>query len=147
MQSVRASADAPIYVWRSDLGALTVWDGNSWNSQSLVLGSYQVSGSPPYRAKPPVLGANFLIKTGELANSTETAFGNGYLQYVTFSTPFPNDCLVVVCQPYYYNGSPYSFSDSTPVQLDNKTRSGFRAMYVGEASAKTHSIGWIAIGF
>lgn len=146
VQGVRASADAPIYVWRSDLGALTVWDGVSWKSQSLVLGSYQFSGDSPFNAPVPAPGANFLFKTGYQSGATQISGSVGYLQWVSFDTPFPKDCLVVMCQPLYYVGGQYSFSDATPVMVDRKDRTGFRAVCVGERASHPHSIGWLAIG-
>ena len=91
----------------------------------------------------------FLIKAGKIATSgVEAQFGNLYLDYVTFKTPFPNDCVAVTLTPLYGVGAAqWNFKEGRQFCLDTLNKNGFRAMLPGVTSTGRHAYSWVAIGY
>lgn len=144
---VPVSEEHPVYVWRSDISAMLVWDGTKWaGTGGLTIETQQVGDTGlPYAAPAP--NEIMLIKTGRLSSSTTNQFGNGYLPAVKFRAPFPRACLTVTVTPIYRNSSPWFFTDTRAPMIDIIDRTGFRAMYPGETTSVNHSIMWQAIGY
>ena len=144
---VPVSEEHPVYVWRSDISAMLVWDGVKWaGTGGLTIETQQVGDTGlPYAAPAP--NEIMLIKTGRLSSNTTNQFGNGYLPAVKFRAPFPRACLTVTVTPIYRNSSPWFFTDTRTPMIDIIDRNGFRAMYPGETTSVNHSIMWQAIGY
>lgn len=144
---VPVSEEHPVYVWRSDISAMLVWDGIKWaGTGGLTIETQQVGDTGlPYAAPAP--NEIMLIKTGRLSSNTTNQFGNGYLPAVKFRAPFPRACLTVTVTPIYRNSSPWFFTDTRAPMIDIIDRTGFRAMYPGETTSVNHSIMWQAIGY
>lgn len=144
---VPVSEEHPVYVWRSDISAMLVWDGVKWaGTGGLTIETQQVGDTGlPYAAPAP--NEIMLIKTGRLSSNTTNQFGNGYLPAVKFRAPFPRACLTVTVTPIYRNTKPWFFTDTRAPMIDVIDRNGFRAMYPGETTSVNHSIMWQAIGY
>lgn len=144
---VPVSEEHPVYVWRSDISAMLVWDGVKWaGTGGLTIETQQVGDTGlPYAAPAP--NEIMLIKTGRLSSNTTNQFGNGYLPAVKFRAPFPRACLTVTVTPIYRNTKPWFFTDTRAPMIDVIDRNGFRAMYPGETTSVNHSIIWQAIGY
>lgn len=142
---VRPSASDPVFVWRSDLGALMQWDGTRWVTQSLLLGSLQIEGDNGIALSHTGAPA-MMIKTGRMSSYTSNAYGNGYMSTILFRTPFPHDCLTVNVTPIYRQGK-YMFTSPTAPQVDDISRSQFRVVYPGETQTAPHSFMWVAVGW
>lgn len=144
---VPVSEEHPVYVWRSDISAMLVWDGVKWaGTGGLTIETQQVGDTGlPYAAPAP--NEIMLIKTGRLSSNTTNQFGNGYLPAVKFRAPFPRACLTVTVTPIYRNTKPWFFTDTRAPMIDVIDRTGFRAMYPGETTSVNHSIMWQAIGY
>lgn len=144
---VPVSEEHPVYVWRSDISAMLVWDGVKWaGTGGLTIETQQVGDTGlPYAAPAP--NEIMLIKTGRLSSNTTNQFGNGYLPAVKFRAPFPRACLTVTVTPIYRNTKPWFFTDTRTPMIDVIDRTGFRAMYPGETTSVNHSIMWQAIGY
>lgn len=144
-----ASPSQPVYVWRTDLNAVRVWDGSRWAGESNLQMELGTSGDIPVGNRLSVGVRNGLIKAGKIATSgVEVQFGNLYFDYVKFRTPFPNDCVSVVLTPLYGTGSDgWNFRNGQQFCLDSMTRSGFRAMLPGVTTTGRHSYSWTAIGY
>ena len=144
---VPVSEEHPVYVWRSDISAMLVWDGTKWaGTGGLTIETQQVGDTGlPYAAPAP--NEIMLIKTGRLSSNTTNQFGNGYLPAVKFRAPFPRACLTVTVTPIYRNTKPWFFTDTRAPMIDIIDRTGFRAMYPGETTSVNHSIMWQAIGY
>jgi len=144
---VPVSEEHPVYIWRSDISAMLVWDGVKWaGTGGLTIETQQVGDTGlPYAAPAP--NEIMLIKTGRLSSNTTNQFGNGYLPAVKFRAPFPRACLTVTVTPIYRNTKPWFFTDTRAPMIDIIDRNGFRAMYPGETTSVNHSIMWQAIGY
>lgn len=144
-----ASPSQPVYVWRTDLNAVRVWDGSRWAGESNLQMELGTSGDIPVGNRLSFGVRNGLIKAGKIATSaTEVQFGNLYFDYVKFQTPFPTDCVSVTLTPLYGTGSDgWNFRNGQQFCLDLMTRSGFRAMLPGVTTTGRHSCSWIAIGY
>lgn len=144
---VPVSEEHPVYIWRSDISAMLVWDGIKWaGTGGLTIETQQVGDTGlPYAAPAP--NEIMLIKTGRLSSNTTNQFGNGYLPAVKFRAPFPRACLTVTVTPIYRNTKPWFFTDTRAPMIDIIDRNGFRAMYPGETTSVNHSIMWQAIGY
>lgn len=146
---LRATPAEPVYVWRSDLDALRVWDGARWHAESNVQVELSAIGDVPVGEglSAGVRIASF--KAGRVAQSaTETQFGNLYLDYVTFLNPFPTHCASVTLTPLYGSGSAgWNFKQGTQFCVDSISKTGFRPMIPGTTTTGNHAFSWIAVGY
>ena len=144
-----ASPSQPVYVWRTDLNAVRVWDGRRWAGESNLQMELSATGDVPVGNGLSAVVRNGIVKAGRAATSaTEVAFGNLYLDYVTFQTPFPNECVSVTLTPLYGTGSGgWNFKEAQQFCLDAMSRTGFRAMLPGVTTPGRHAYSWVAIGY
>lgn len=144
-----ASAAQPVYVWRTDLNAVRVWDGRRWSGESNLQMELSAVGDVPVGSGLSVGVRNGLIKAGKVATSgTEVQFGNLYLDTITFQTPFPNDCVSVTLTPLYGTGSAqWNFKNAQQFCIDSMSKNGFRAMLPGVTTPGRHAYSWTAIGY
>lgn len=144
-----ASPAQPVYVWRTDLNAIRVWDGRRWSGESNLQMELAATGDVPVGSGLSAGVRNGLIKAGRVATSaTEVAFGNLYLDFVTFQAPFPTECVSVTLTPLYGTGSGgWNFKNAQQFCLDSMTRNGFRAMLPGVTTAGRHAYSWVAVGY
>lgn len=144
-----ASAAQPVYVWRTDLNAVRVWDGRSWAAESNLQMELSAVGDMPVGAGLSPTVQPGLIKGGRVAvSSSEVAFGNLYMPRVNFSTPFPHECVSVSITPLYGSGpAGWNFKNGRQFCVDVLDKSGFRPMLPGVTSQERHSFAWIALGY
>ena len=144
-----ASAAQPVYVWRTDLNAVRVWDGRAWAAESNLQMELSAVGDMPVGAGLSPTVQPGLIKGGRVAvSSSEVAFGNLYMPRVNFSTPFPHECVSVSITPLYGSGpAGWNFKNGRQFCVDVLDKSGFRPMLPGVTSQERHSFAWMAIGY
>lgn len=144
-----ASAAQPVYVWRTDLNAVRVWDGRSWAAESNLQMELSAVGDMPVGAGLSPTVQPGLIKGGRVAvSSAEVAFGNLYMPRVNFNTPFPHECVSVSITPLYGSGpAGWNFKNGRQFCVDVLDKSGFRPMLPGVTSQEHHSFAWMAIGY
>lgn len=144
-----ASAAQPVYVWRTDLNAVRVWDGRSWATESNLQMELSAVGDMPVGAGLSPTVQPGLIKGGRVAvSSSEVAFGNLYMPRVNFSTPFPHECVSVSITPLYGSGpAGWNFKNGRQFCVDVLDKSGFRPMLPGVTSQERHSFAWMALGY
>lgn len=144
-----ASAAQPVYVWRTDLNAVRVWDGRSWAAESNLQMELSAVGDMPVGAGLSPTVQPGLIKGGRVAvSSSEIAFGNLYMPRVNFSTPFPHECVSVSITPLYGSGpAGWNFKNGRQFCVDVLDKSGFRPMLPGVTTEERHSFAWVAIGY
>lgn len=144
-----ASAAQPVYVWRTDLNAVRVWDGRSWTAESNLQMELSAVGDMPVGAGLSPTVQPGLIKGGRVAvSSSEVAFGNLYMPRVNFSTPFPHECVSVSITPLYGSGpAGWNFKNGRQFCVDVLDKSGFRPMLPGVTSQERHSFAWMALGY
>lgn len=144
-----ASAAQPVYVWRTDLNAVRVWDGRAWAAESNLQMELSAVGDMPVGAGLSPTVQPGLIKGGRVAvSSSEVAFGNLYMPRVNFSTPFPHDCVSVSITPLYGSGpAGWNFKNGRQFCVDVLDKSGFRPMLPGVTSQERHSFAWMALGY
>lgn len=144
-----ASAAQPVYVWRTDLNAVRVWDGRSWAAESNLQMELSAVGDMPVGAGLSPTVQPGLIKGGRVAvSSSEVAFGNLYMPRVNFSTPFPHECVSVSITPLYGSGpAGWNFKNGRQFCVDVLDKSGFRPMLPGVTSQERHSFAWMALGY
>ena len=144
-----ASAAQPVYVWRTDLNAVRVWDGRAWAAESNLQMELSAVGDMPVGAGLSPTVQPGLIKGGRVAvSSSEVAFGNLYMPRVNFSTPFPHECVSVSITPLYGSGpAGWNFKNGRQFCVDVLDKSGFRPMPPGVTSQERHSFAWMALGY
>ena len=144
-----ASAAQPVYVWRTDLNAVRVWDGRRWSGESNLQMELSAVGDMPVGAGLSPTVQPGLIKGGRVAvSSSEVAFGNLYMPRVNFSTPFPHECVSVSITPLYGSGpAGWNFKNGRQFCVDVLDKSGFRPMLPGVTSQERHSFAWMALGY
>jgi hypothetical protein len=144
-----ASAAQPVYVWRTDLNAVRVWDGRSWAAESNLQMELAAVGDMPVGTGLSPTVQPGLIKGGRVAvSSAEIAFGNLYMPRVDFSTPFPHECVSVSITPLYGSGpAGWNFKNGRQFCIDVLDKSGFRPMIPGVTTEERHSFAWMAIGY
>nr|DAR39426.1 MAG TPA: putative tail fiber protein [Caudoviricetes sp.] len=144
-----ASAAQPVYVWRTDLNAVRVWDGRAWAAESNLQMELSAVGDMPVGAGLSPTVQPGLIKGGRVAvSSSEVAFGNLYMPRVNFSTPFPHECVSVSITPLYGSGpAGWNFKNGRQFCVDVLDKSGFRPMLPGVTSQERHSFAWMALGY
>ena len=144
-----ASAAQPVYVWRTDLNAVRVWDGRSWAAESNLQMELSAVGDMPVGAGLSPTVQPGLIKGGRVAvSSSEVAFGNLYMPRVNFSTPFPHECVSVSITPLDGSGpAGWNFKNGRQFCVDVLDKSGFRPMLPGVTSQERHSFAWMALGY
>lgn len=144
-----ASAAQPVYVWRTDLNAVRVWDGRTWAAESNLQMELSAVGDMPVGAGLSPTVQPGLIKGGRVAvSSSEVAFGNLYMPRVNFSTPFPHECVSVSITPLYGSGpAGWNFKNGRQFCVDVLDKSGFRPMLPGVTSQERHSFAWMALGY
>lgn len=144
-----ASAAQPVYVWRTDLNAVRVWDGRAWATESNLQMELSAVGDMPVGAGLSPTVQPGLIKGGRVAvSSAEVAFGNLYMPRVNFSTPFPHECVSVSITPLYGSGpAGWNFKNGRQFCVDVLDKSGFRPMLPGVTSQERHSFAWMALGY
>ena len=144
-----ASAAQPVYVWRTDLNAVRVWDGRAWAAESNLQMEISAVGDMPVGAGLSPTVQPGLIKGGRVAvSSSEVAFGNLYMPRVNFSTPFPHECVSVSITPLYGSGpAGWNFKNGRQFCVDVLDKSGFRPMLPGVTSQERHSFAWMALGY
>lgn len=144
-----ASEAQPVYVWRTDLNAVRVWDGRSWAAESNLQMELSAVGDMPVGAGLSPTVQPGLIKGGRVAvSSSEVAFGNLYMPRVNFSTPFPHECVSVSITPLYGSGpAGWNFKNGRQFCVDVLDKSGFRPMLPGVTSQERHSFAWMALGY
>ena len=144
-----ASAAQPVYVWRTDLNAVRVWDGRAWAAESNLQMELSAVGDMPVGAGLSPTVQPGLIKGGRVAvSSSEVAFGNLYMPRVNFSTPFPHECVSVSITPLYGSGpAGWNFKNGRQLCVDVLDKSGFRPMLPGVTSQERHSFAWMALGY
>ena len=144
-----ASAAQPVYVWRTDLNAVRVWDGRAWAAESNLQMELSAVGDMPVGAGLSPTVQPGLIKGGRVAvSSSEVAFGNLYMPRVNFSTPFPHECVSVSITPLYGSGpAGWNFKNGRQFCVDVLDKSGFRPMFPGVTSQECHSFAWMALGY
>lgn len=144
-----ASAAQPVYVWRTDLNAVRVWDGRAWAAESNLQMELSAVGDMPVGAGLSPTVQPGLIKGGRVAvSSSEVAFGNLYMPRVNFSTPFPHECVSVTITPLYGSGpAGWNFKNGRQFCVDVLDKSGFRPMLPGVTTEERHSFAWMALGY
>lgn len=144
-----ASAAQPVYVWRTDLNAVRVWDGRAWAAESNLQMELSAVGDMPVGAGLSPTVQPGLIKGGRVAvGSAEVAFGNLYMPRVNFSTPFPHECVSVTITPLYGSGpAGWNFKNGRQFCVDVLDKSGFRPMLPGVTTQERHSFAWMALGY
>ena len=144
-----ASAAQPVYVWRTDLNAVRVWDGRAWAAESNLQMELSAVGDMPVGAGLSPTVQPGLIKGGRVAvSSSEVAFGNLYMPRVNFSTPFPHECVSVSITPLYGSGpAGWNFKNGRQFCVDVLDKSGFRPMLPGVTTEERHSFAWMALGY
>jgi len=144
-----ASAAQPVYVWRTDLNAVRVWDGRRWSGESNLQMELSAVGDVPVGYGLGAGTRHGLIKAGKVATSgTEVQFGSLYLDLVNFTTPFPNDCVAVTITPLYGVGSgQWNFKEGKQFCLDTMNKNCFRVMLPGVTTPGRHAYSWVAIGY
>ena len=144
-----ASAAQPVYVWRTDLNAVRVWDGRAWAAESNLQMELSAVGDMPVGAGLSPTVQPGLIKGGRVAvSSSEVAFGNLYMPRVNFSTPFPHECVSVSITPLYGSGpAGWNFKNGRQFCVDVLDKSGFRPMLPGVTSQERNSFAWMALGY
>ena len=144
-----ASAAQPVYVWRTDLNAVRVWDGRAWAAESNLQMELSAVGDMPVGAGLSPTVQPGLIKGGRVAvSSAGVAFGNLYMPRVNFSTPFPHECVSVSITPLYGSGpAGWNFKNGRQFCVDVLDKSGFRPMLPGVTSQERHSFAWMALGY
>lgn len=144
-----ASAAQPVYVWRTDLNAVRVWDGRAWAAESNLQMELSAVGDMPVGAGLSPTVQPGLIKGGRVAvSSSEVAFGNLYMPRVNFTTPFPHECVSVSITPLYGSGpAGWNFKNGRQFCVDVLDKSGFRPMLPGVTSQERHSFAWMALGY
>lgn len=144
-----ASAAQPVYVWRTDLNAVRVWDGRAWAAESNLQMELSAVGDMPVGAGLSPTVQPGLIKGGRVAvSSAEVEFGNLYMPRVNFSTPFPHECVSVSITPLYGSGpAGWNFKNGRQFCVDVLDKSGFRPMLPGVTSQERHSFAWMALGY
>lgn len=144
-----ASAAQPVYVWRTDLNAVRVWDGRRWAGESTMQMELSAVGDVPVGYGLGAGTRHGLIKAGKVATSgTEVQFGSLYLDLVNFTTPFPNDCVAVTITPLYGVGSgQWNFKEGKQFCLDTMNKNCFRVMLPGVTTPGRHAYSWVAIGY
>lgn len=144
-----ASAVQPVYVWRTDLNAVRVWDGRAWAAESNLQMELSAVGDMPVGAGLSPTVQPGLIKGGRVAvSSSEVAFGNLYMPRVNFSTPFPHECVSVTITPLYGSGpAGWNFKNGRQFCVDVLDKSGFRPMLPGVTTEERHSFAWMALGY
>lgn len=144
-----ASVAQPVYVWRTDLNAVRVWDGRAWAAESNLQMELSAVGDMPVGAGLSPTVQPGLIKGGRVAAaSAEIAFGNLYMPRVNFSTPFPHECVSVSITPLYGSGpAGWNFKNGRQLCIDVLDRNGFRPMVPGVTTEERHSYAWMALGY
>ena len=144
-----ASAAQPVYVWRTDLNAVRVWDGRAWAAESNLQMELSAVGDMPVGAGLSPTVQPGLIKGGRVAvGSAEVAFGNLYMPRVNFNTPFPHECVSVSITPLYGSGpAGWNFKNGRQFCVDVLDKSGFRPMLPGVTTEERHSFAWMALGY
>ena len=144
-----ASAAQPVYVWRTDLNAVRVWDGRAWAAESNLQMELSAVGDMPVGAGLSPTVQPGLIKGGRVAvSSSEVAFGNLYMPRVNFTTPFPHECVSVSITPLYGSGpAGWNFKNGRQFCVDVLDKSGFRPMLPGVTTQERHSFAWMALGY
>ena len=155
--SYAPSATKPLYVHRGDattgFNLEYTTNGTTWrtvrqNDPELL--SYQTSGTttgvlPPTSAIPDVGANNRIIrKTGRIAFTTTTSFGNEYAPEVTFTTAFPT-ALLNVNFTQIHAGASLAYSGA--MAMDIATRTSFRVLYAGTSAPTARAFLWEATGF
>ena len=148
VQGVRASADAPIYVWRSDLGALLVWDGLRWAGPSRFRIETQQSGDDGITYSQPGPNEIMILQTGRVSNGTYGhANGAGFFSFQPFPQPFPKACITITITKLYNDSGKFKFISNDVPMVDRLDRTGFRVIFPGEKQSTAHSLMWQAIGY
>lgn len=134
------------WVWaRASTTALVIFDVRKF-PPSAVRFSKQIIGDPiagitiPTTAVPA--GTAPIIKTGFLHDFTELAFGNGYMDEVFFTEPFPNACTgLTVTQIKAGSAQIGNYA------IDILSATSFRIFYPGAGTtAIEHAVMWTAVG-
>lgn len=146
---VQATPQAPVYVWRTDVEALFVWNGTRWTASHMLAAELEAVGDMPVGNGLSKTEKPAVIKAGRWAGSlTEVAFGNLYADYVYFTTPFPTDCVSVTLTPLYGTGAAgWNFKNAQQLCVDVMSRAGFRAMLPGVTTEGRHAFSWTAVGY
>lgn len=146
---VKISEVYPVFVWRTDIHALLVWDGLHWSGTSRLRMEAQQSGDLglPYTPQGP--HDLSMLKVGRIAGFTDSLeYGSGWLPFQTFAEPFPNSCVAVVFQPIWNNSVKWQFTSMTPPAVYDLDRTGFRVMFPNENDkSRAHALMYIAVGF
>lgn len=143
-------------LWQDTNGSqeLYVWTG-VWNKiprKDVRIGFQTVGASLSTIGLPPAPTADspVQIRTGFWHGDTtwHTTFLHEYVPLINFSPAFPSACLTVHITPIHV-GSASAVSPNGPA-IDNKSDSGFRAMYprgTGGGAATNRAFFWTAFGY
>ena len=132
---VKISEVYPVFVWRTDIHALLVWDGLHWSGTSRLRMEAQQSGDLGLTYTPQGPHDLSMLKVG-------------WLPFQTFAEPFPNSCVAVVFQPIWNNSVKWQFTSMTPPAVYDLDRTGFRVMFPNENDkSRAHALMYIAVGF
>jgi hypothetical protein len=146
---VKISESNPVFVWRTDIKALLVWDGLHWAGTSRFRIETQQVGDVGISYKQPGPHELSIFKAGRIAGFTDSLnYGSGWFPYQHFPDPFPNACIAVVFQPIWNNAVKWNFTSMTPPAVYDLDRTGFRVMFPNENDrSRAHALMWIAVGF
>lgn len=143
---VRATASEPVYVWRSDLSSMLVWDGRKWSTQRLLmLPAGQTKGYDPMGIQVQSDGIKVDMKHGYVTSTVTVEFGNGYMPEVIYDSPFSTATIHVSLMPIFDNGR-YELTTPDMPMIDICTRKGFRVMYPRRTQPYAFSFRWMAFG-
>lgn len=145
---VKATDANPVFVWRTDLKALLVWDGLNWSGTSRLHIKAQQYGDSGLSYTQPDPHEVMILQTGRIAGfTTDHNFGNGYLPVQEFPEAFPKACMSITFQPIYNNASGWQFVSPLMPMVDRLTKESFRVLFPGEARPAAHALMWQAIGY
>ena len=128
---VKITEDSPVFVWRTDIKALLVWDGLRWAGTSRFRIEAQQSGDNGIAYSQPGPNVN----------------GAGFFSFQTFPQPFPKACLTITVTKLYNNSGKSVFISNAVPMVDRLDRTGFRVLFPGEKQPAAHSLMWQAIGY
>lgn len=146
---VKITEDNPVFVWRTDIKALLVWDGLHWAGTGRFRIEVKQTGDMGLPYTQPGPHELMIIQAGRIAEfTTNLEYGNGYMPFERFPIPFPNACLSLVVTPIYSNWGKWNFTRMTPPAIDSISREYFRIVFPGDsAQSYPHALMWQAIGF
>jgi hypothetical protein len=133
--------------WRDTTNGRTyIRRGSGWVLMASALGNGSVNGSAvvgvALPSRPPLATEAVITKSGFLHSYTFTEYGNGYMNAVTFDTPFPVACTGVNITQIQSASS----VAASVYAVDVLNASSFRVFYPGSGIVE-RAFTWIAVGY